>query len=544
MKGIDVKVAGVFLGLAAATAAQAGEARKITEMDLVDISGEVERQSIVAAGTPTVYNGHPTTILADDDKTMFCFWPLGHGGLGGFAAMSGDAGRTWTRIDDRMPEGMKLFHECPMAHKLTAPDGKCRYWVWAGYKSKAAQGGDDDRKPMPSVMSEDGGKTWKEMPPMDMKFRCVLSFQAMIRLKDGAYLGIYHRSPNGCYDGKQLELCSSVTRDGGFTWSEPKVIAKREGYDYCEPWLVRSPKGDELAVLIRENTRQHPSQVIFSRDEGETWTESVDVPTGLTGDRHQGVLLADGRMVVCFRDMEPDSPTRFDYVAWVGPYEALHGKKLDATYRVKLLHSWAGWDCGYSGVHQLKDGTIICTTYIKYRPNDDLQSVVTTRFKVKETDRRRGMGRPFIWGRIADCGAYAPLHPHFRIAFEFLRRPDLATLPVGRYEIKPGRIWAMVQECPLTQFGDVQRPEVHHDFIDIQAPIDGPETYGLYDCMMDPFAPFDRGKDIAFADRKTKPLTLEPGEFAIFFPGNGAHAPCKTLGDPVTRKKLVIKIRK
>ena len=159
MKGIDVKVAGVFLGLAAATAAQAGEARKITEMDLVDISGEVERQSIVAAGTPTVYNGHPTTILADDDKTMFCFWPLGHGGLGGFAAMSEDAGRTWTRIDDRMPEGMKLFHECPMAHKLTGPDGKCRYWVWAGYKSKVAQGGDDDRKPMPSVMSEDGGKT-------------------------------------------------------------------------------------------------------------------------------------------------------------------------------------------------------------------------------------------------------------------------------------------------------------------------------------------------------------------------------------------------
>jgi len=50
--------------------------------------------------------------------------------------------------------------------------------------------------------------------------------------------------------------------------------------------------------------------------------------------------------------------------------------------------------------------------------------------------------------------------------------------------------------------------------------------------------------DVGFADRKTKPLTLEPGEFVIFFPGNGAHAPCKTLGDPVKRKKLVIKIRK
>jgi len=153
--------------------------------------------------------------------------------------------------------------------------------------------------------------------------------------------------------------------------------------------------------------------------------------------------------------------------------------------------------------------------------------------------------RPFAWGKIENCGAFAGLHPRFQKAFEFLRRPDLATLPVGRYEIETNNVWAMVQELPLTPFGEIQRTEVHRKFIDIQAPIDGPETYGLLERTTESFEPFDVEKDYGLADYKTKPLTLEPGEFAIFFPGNGAHAPCKTLGPKtVTRKKLVIKIRR
>lgn len=152
--------------------------------------------------------------------------------------------------------------------------------------------------------------------------------------------------------------------------------------------------------------------------------------------------------------------------------------------------------------------------------------------------------RPFVWGPIGDCNAYTNLHPRLGKAFEFLRRPDLAKLPVGRYEIETNNVWAMVQELDLTPFGEVQHPELHRAFIDIQAPIDGPETFGLYDCTPKGFEPYDAKNDVSFADRKTKPLTLEPGEFVIFFPGNGAHAPCKTLGAPVRRKKLVIKVRK
>jgi len=151
---------------------------------------------------------------------------------------------------------------------------------------------------------------------------------------------------------------------------------------------------------------------------------------------------------------------------------------------------------------------------------------------------------PFVVGSVADSVRYENLHPRFAKAFAFLHRADLKTLPVGRYEIEKDNCWAMVQEVELTPFGEIQRPEVHRDFIDIQAPLDGPETYGLADTKGRLYQPFDAQKDVGLADCKTEPLTLRPGEFVIFFPVVGGHAPCKTLGPRMMRKKLVIKIRK
>ena len=160
----------------------------------------------------------------------------------------------------------------------------------------------------------------------------------------------------------------------------------------------------------------------------------------------------------------------------------------------------------------------------------------------KENDKMEA--KAFVWNKIDECDQYQGMHPLFKKAFEFLKRPDLATLKVGRYEIEKDNCWAMVQDCELTPFGDIQRPEVHRDFIDIQAPIDGPETYGLADTKGVLYQPFDEAKDIGFADAKTEPLTVQPGEFAIFFPVTGGHAPCKTLGPKTVRRKLVIKVRK
>ena len=153
--------------------------------------------------------------------------------------------------------------------------------------------------------------------------------------------------------------------------------------------------------------------------------------------------------------------------------------------------------------------------------------------------------KDFYVGRIADCMRIADRHPRLAKALDFLSRPDLATLPCGRYEIDGDNCWAMVQDADLKPFGDVQRPEVHGAYIDIQAPITGPETIGLLSITPEARAEiaFDAKKDIGFFDAKTEPVTLRPGDFAVLMPPLGAHAPCRSLDGARSIRKLVIKIR-
>ena len=346
------------------------------DLPLVDLSGQTERQVVIAEGTEKVYQGHPTTLLMPDGKTIFCVWCINHGGAAGPMAKSVDGGRTWKRIDGVLPKGYSTHQNCPSIYRLVAPDGKERLWVFSAALGKRGGPG------MPSIVSEDGGKTWKEMPPLG--FPCVMTFSSVTRLKDGRYLGLYHKGPDG-KDRAPLEVLQTITADGGFTWSKPEVVASVEGKNPCEPFVFRSPDGDELCVLMRENTHRGRSLMMFSHDEGKTWSKPVDTPWGLSGDRHIGVRTKDGRFVFAFRDMAPNSPTRGHFVAWVGTYEDIKEGR-SGEYRMKLLHSHAGRDCGYPGVELLPDDTIMFTTYIKYRSGKKKHSVVSLRLKLEEAD--------------------------------------------------------------------------------------------------------------------------------------------------------------
>lgn len=368
--------------------AACGLVRAGDSLPLVDLSGETNRHVIVAAGTEKVYQGHPTTVMTADGR-IIAVWCTPHGGWCGPAAESSDGGKSWARIDNRFPASFKRHDNCPSIYRLVGTDGKARLWVWSQVKMPPDAKHHRDRRergePMPSVMSEDEGRTWKEMPPLGGKFRCVMAFASVVRLKNGSYLGMFHRGTGGA-DKPPLEVCQSETKDGGFTWSEPKVVCRLEGKNPCEPFMFRSPKGDELCCIMRENTHKGNSLMMFSRDEGKTWTRPEDTPWGLTGDRHQGVHLPDGRLFIAFRDMAPKSPTHGHFVAWVGGYDAIQSHQVDGTYRVKLLHNFAGVDCGYPGIQLLPDGTILATTYCKYWNDKRMHSVVSIRVKPSDFD--------------------------------------------------------------------------------------------------------------------------------------------------------------
>ncbi len=313
-----------------------------------------------------------------DGKTIFCVWCVNHGGSAGPMARSEDGGKTWTRLDDTLPPGFKTHQNCPSIYRMTDPAGKERLWVFSAALGKRSGPG------MPSIMSEDGGTTWKEMPPLG--FPCVMTFSSIVRLKDGRYLGLYHKGPDG-KDKAPLEVLQTITADGGITWSTPKVVAAVPGKNPCEPFVFRAPGATELCCLIRENTHKGRSLMMFSQDEGSTWSTPTDTPWGLTGDRHAGVFTQDGRFVVAFRDQAINSPTKGHFIAWVGTYEDIKQGR-PGQYRVKLLHSHAKnvGDCGYPGMELLPDGTIVATTYLKYAPGPEKHSVVSVRFDLKTVD--------------------------------------------------------------------------------------------------------------------------------------------------------------
>lgn len=351
------------------------------QLPLVDLSDQPGNHVVIAEGTEDIYQGHPTTVLMPDGKTMFCVWTYNHGGPCGPMARSDDGGLTWTRLDDRMPEEFTKHHNCPSIYRLVDPKGNERLWVFSADKRD-----DGDKKEfMPRVLSDDGGLTWREKAPLGDEFNCVMTFSSVCRLQDGGYAGFYHRRSG---ESKAMQVLQTITRDGGLTWETPAVVAEVKGKEPCEPFVFRSPEGAELCCLMRENTHQGRSLMMFSRDEGLTWSAPVDTPWGLTGDRHMGVYAPDGRLVIAFRDWAPGSPAYGHFVAWVGAYDDIRQQRL-GQYRIKLLHSHAEKvrDCGYPGVELLPDGTIMATTYVKYRPGKEKHSVVGVRFVLAELDR-------------------------------------------------------------------------------------------------------------------------------------------------------------
>jgi hypothetical protein len=362
----------------------------------INLSEDTKRQIVIARGSPKPddYHAHPTTAMLANNQTMFCVWNIGHGGHAGPMARSDDAGLTWKRIDDALPPNYINFRNCPSLYRITDPQGKERLWVFAAVafpspdKSGIRDNPDRMQGWMPRILSEDDGKTWREVAPLspkpDKTFVNVMTFSSIVRLKDGSNLGLYHRGAQG--KDANLQVLQSITRDGGFTWSGPVMVCdgtKLDGKDPCEPYVFRSPDGDELCCLMRENKRSGTSLVMFSRDEGQTWSAPVDTPWGLTGDRHHGIRLPDGRLVIVFRNASPQSKDKGGFIAWVGTYDDIKQDK-PGQYRVSLLKTFK--DGFYPGIHLLPDGTIVATTYATYRKEDVGCSIVSVRFKMSEVD--------------------------------------------------------------------------------------------------------------------------------------------------------------
>jgi hypothetical protein len=294
---------------------------------------------------------------------------------------SADGGRTWS---ERLPTpaSWATSKETPTIHRVVGLDGTKRLLLFSGLY------------PIRMSVSEDDGARWTELEPIG-DYGGIVAMGCVGRLRDGRYLAMFHddgRFLRGAGERTGVMTLYQVTSaDGGLTWSAPEEVYASAEVHLCEPGLVRSPDGERLAILLRENRRARNSHVCFSDDEARTWSAPRELPGALTGDRHTAVRAPDGRLFVSFRDTTLESPTRGDWVAWVGTWEDIVQGR-EGQYRVRLMDNHSRWDCAYPGVELLPDGTIVATTYGHWEP-DRSPYIVSVRLTLAELDERARAGR-------------------------------------------------------------------------------------------------------------------------------------------------------
>ncbi|MBE9511648.1 MAG: exo-alpha-sialidase [Bacteroidetes bacterium] len=378
---------------------------------LIDLTNDLIRQVIVDKEEGQ-YLGHPTTVLLEDNKTIYCVYPKGHGCGAIVMKRSDDAGLTWS---ERLatPKSWETSKEVPTIYRVIDPEGIKRLIMFSGLY------------PIRMAVSEDDGKSWSELEPIG-DFGGIVAMGCLIPLRTGKgnYMALFHddmrfitRNGQENYDqdkeqfkSRMFTLFKTFSYNGGLTWSYPEEIVKSREIHICEPGIIRSPDGSQLAVLLRENSRSNNSQIIFSNDEGKTWTPPRPLPNALTGDRHVLKYAHDGRLVITFRDISHfrqqvqelarkegktnmdliskkynvGSPTEGDWVAWVGTYQDLV-EGNEGQYRLRIKDNTKGWDTSYPGLELLLDGTFIATTYGHWDEGEQ-PYILSVRFKLEEID--------------------------------------------------------------------------------------------------------------------------------------------------------------
>lgn len=379
----------------------------------VDLDEDRERQVIVDQESGQ-YLGHPTTHLLDDGKTIYCVYPKGHGRGPIVMKKSEDGGKSWS---ERLPTpaNWASSQEVPTLFPVEDAAGVKRLILFSGlYPTRMA-------------MSADQAKTWSPLEQVgDWGGIVVMSDVVPLRTGKGHYMALFHDDQRFFTAGgrsqldkgltqhnqAQFTLYKSLSFDGGLSWSEPSSIYSSRMVHLCEPGAIRSPNGRQIAVLLRENSRRMNSFIIFSDDEGKTWTNPRELPNSLTGDRHQAVYTPDGRLFISFRDNSPAlsrfrqlksscsdcadstlyekagpvSPTAGDWVGWVGTYEDLVEGR-EGQYRVRLKDNTKGSDCAYPALELLPDGTIVAITYGHWEKGE-APYILSIRFKIEELDAR------------------------------------------------------------------------------------------------------------------------------------------------------------
>ena len=142
---------------------------------------------------------------------------------------------------------------------------------------------------------------------------------------------------------------------------------------------------------------------------------------------------------------------------------------------------------------------------------------------------------------LDNLAKYEAINPLFKDVVEFIKQNDLATMEAGKYPIKDKDLFVNITTAK-GKAPDEAVLETHINMIDIQIPLDAPETFGYTPLCRLPETPYNAEKDITkYPDLMAESfIDCQPGMFAIFFPQDG-HAPCISMAPEI--RKAIFKVK-
>lgn len=377
-----------------------------------------------APGTERQYLGQPDMVRTKSGRLITAF-PMGHGKGPIIMKYSDDNGETWTEKTD-LPKSWKGSQETPTLYVLNLENGVERIMLITacpGWGTDSA----GNKTGWNTSYSDDNGETWTEYSHWHSNHKdgrankSIVAMASLVQLKDenGKYIqkwmGVYH-------DYDYINYKTYLTfEDGKEHWSDPEPYLSQyrdieRTYKMCEIGMFRSPDGNSIVGLARSQSHNNPATLIYSNDEGKTWSKPMDLPGSLAGERHKAAYdPISGRLLITFREIIYDlnKNNQFDgnkdwlageWVAWVGTFDDLMNQN-DGQYRIEIAKDYTqnakSGDTGYTGLVVLEDGTFIIHSYGHFDEEfsnnwkggvtTDLSYIKQAKFKLSEIDNMAGL---------------------------------------------------------------------------------------------------------------------------------------------------------
>ncbi|MFR5876777.1 MAG: sialidase family protein [Eubacterium sp.] len=387
----------------------------IPELDLSENPGNLDSRFDYLFELTTVddslkYQAHPDSVLLKNGNILTMF-PEGHGKGAVKTKISTDGGLSWSGEIENTPSSWENSQETPTVYRLHFTDGKTGDKIIM-ISANPKWGDEPTDGGFNCSVSTDEGETWSEFETFydvnsDSSVIPIVAMSSLTQLKENGefvdkWMGLFHDA-----DFYNYKTILTFDENGNMQWSVPEKYFSQyreieEKSNMCEVEVIRSEQGtgDELCLISRSNTKQMNSLISFSQDEGETWSEPVEAPAALNGERHKAEWTKDGRLFITFRSIERGKKAETEasdditsgwvsegWVAWVGSYDDLKNG-TEGNYRIKLAHIYqqgqkepqycANADTGYCGNVVLDDGTIVTSSYGMFSPDNKAKKIGKT----------------------------------------------------------------------------------------------------------------------------------------------------------------------